>query len=166
MARLSKAQREWRPGMPRKRRSIKVMFASLTLATEAFVVFFATLVVFGLRGRELGAVAVLGTGLTLAVLFVLACAVLRRPWGMGLGWALQGVLIALGIFEPMMFVVGAVFALTWWYAVRTGMRLDRENAERDRAQAVWEADHPEESTARPTAAPEQPEGDAGASAGQ
>ena len=36
MARLTKAQREWRPGMPKKRRSTKVMFASTVLLLEAF----------------------------------------------------------------------------------------------------------------------------------
>lgn len=45
--RMTKAQREWRPGMPKKRRSTKVMFASTVLLLEAFVVFFATLTVFG-----------------------------------------------------------------------------------------------------------------------
>jgi hypothetical protein len=49
VAKLTKAQREWRPGMPRKRRSTKVMFASTVLLLEAFVMFFATLAVFGLR---------------------------------------------------------------------------------------------------------------------
>ncbi|KLU09813.1 membrane protein, partial [Kocuria sp. SM24M-10] len=31
----------------------------------------------------------------------------------------------------------------WWYAVRTGARLDRENAARDAAQAQWEREHPD-----------------------
>ncbi|WP_077487729.1 DUF4233 domain-containing protein [Sinomonas mesophila] len=144
MARLTKAQREWRPGMPKKRRSVKVMFASLTLVTEAFVVFFATLVVFGLRGRELGAPLVLTGGFGLVVVFVLACAVVARPWGVWVGWALQAVLVALGFLEPMMFAVGAVLALTWWYGIRTGARIDRESAQREREQAEWEKAHPEE----------------------
>ena len=55
MAKLTKAQREWRPGMPKKRRSIKIMFASTVLLLEAFVAFFATLVVFGLYRDEVAA---------------------------------------------------------------------------------------------------------------
>ncbi len=144
MARLTRAQREWRPGMPKKRRSVRVMFASVILLMEAFVTFFATLVLFGLRGRELGAGLLLGGGFGLMAVFILACAVVSKPWGRGLGWLLQIVLIALGFLEPMMFFVGAIVALTWWYALRTGAKLDRENAERDRAQAEWERQHPEQ----------------------
>lgn len=143
MARLTKAQREWRPGMPKKPRSVRVQFASIALLTEAFAVFFATLAVFGLRGRELGPGLVLGAGFGLLAVFVLACAVVKRPWGMALGWLLQLALIALGFVEPMMFVVGVLMALGWWYAVRTGARLDRENAVRAREQAEWERTHPE-----------------------
>lgn len=143
MARPTKAQREWRPGMPRKRRSVRVMFASVLLLTEAFIVFFTMLVLFGLRGRELGAGLVLGVGLGLVAVFVLSCAVVSRPWGLGLGWILQIGLVALGFLEPMMFLVGGVLAVTWFFAIRTGARLDRENARRDAEQAEWERAHPE-----------------------
>ncbi|GAB3284918.1 hypothetical protein GCM10027449_29380 [Sinomonas notoginsengisoli] len=145
MARLTRAQREWRPGMPRKRRSIKVMFASVLLLTEAFVVFFATLVLFGLRGRDLGVGTVLGGGLGLVAVFVLACAIVSRSWGMWVGWVLQLALVALGFLEPMMFVVGAALLVTWFFAIRAGVRLDHENAQRDRDQAAWEREHSGES---------------------
>jgi hypothetical protein len=42
-----------------------------------------------------------------------------------------------------MFLVGALFAITWWYGIRTGIRIDREAAQRDRAQAAWEAANPD-----------------------
>ena len=143
MARLTKAQREWRPGMPKKRRSIKIMFASTVLLLEAFVVFFGTLVVFGLRRDEIDPALILGAGVVLSLLLVLTCAVLTRPWGIAVGWVLQLAIIATGFLEPTMFLVGIAFALTWLYGIRTGRRLDRENAERDRAQAEWEKEHPE-----------------------
>ncbi|THJ67009.1 DUF4233 domain-containing protein [Arthrobacter echini] len=143
MARMTKAQREWRPGMPRKRRSTKVLFASTVLALEAFVVFFATLAVFGLRSDEIDPVLILTSGLILSVVLVLTCAVVTRAWGIGLGWVLQLVIIAGGFLEPAMFLVGAAFAVTWWYGLRQGLRVDRENAERDRLQAEWERAHPE-----------------------
>jgi hypothetical protein len=139
MARLTKAQREWRPGMPKKRRSTKVMFASTVLLLEAFVAFFATLAVFGLRRSEVSPVLILSVGIGLSVVLVLACAVLSKPWGVGLGWILQLVLILAGFVEPMMFLVGALFALAWWYGIRTGIRIDREAAQRAREQAEWEA---------------------------
>ncbi|WP_332761299.1 DUF4233 domain-containing protein [Pseudarthrobacter sp.] len=141
MAKLTKAQREWRPGMPKKRRSTKVMFASTVLLLEAFVVFFATLAVFGLRRGEFPPALILGIGIALSVVMILACAVLSKPWGVGLGWILQIVLILTGIVEPMMFLVGGLFGLAWWYGIRTGIRIDSEAAKRERDQAEWNASH-------------------------
>lgn len=143
MARLTKAQREWRPGMPKKRRSTKIMFASTVLLLEAFVVFFATLAVFGLRRNEVSPVLILSVGIALSIVLVVACAVLSKPWGVGLGWILQLVLILSGFVEPMMFLVGGLFALAWWYGIRTGIRIDREAAQRAREQAEWDAAHPD-----------------------
>lgn len=143
MARLTKAQREWRPDMPRKRRSIKVTFASTVLSLEAFVVFFGTLVAFGLLKDSIPQPLVLGAGIVLSLLLIGCCALLSRPVGYKIGWVLQLVIIATGFAVPMMFVVGALFALTWWYGVVTGARIDRENKERDAAQAEWERNHPE-----------------------
>lgn len=142
MARQTKAQREWRPGMPKKRRSIKVMFASTVLLLEAFVVLFATLVVFGLRSDTIPIGVILGVGLALSAVLIVACAFLTKPYGMLLGWVLQVLVLATGIVEPMMFLVGILFALTWLYGIRTGARLDRENAERDRQQVEWEQANP------------------------
>ncbi|MHA7296852.1 DUF4233 domain-containing protein [Pseudarthrobacter sp. MDT3-1] len=141
MAKLTKAQREWRPGMPKKRRSTKVMFASTVLLLEAFVVFFATLAVFGLRRGEFPPALILGIGIALSVVMILACAVLSKPCCVGLGWILQIVLILTGIVEPMMFLVGALFGLAWWYGIRTGIRIDSEAAKRERDQAEWNASH-------------------------
>lgn len=143
MAKLTKAQREWRPGMPKKRRSTKVMFASTVLLLEAFVVFFATLAVFGLRRGEFPPALILGVGIALSLILVFVCAVLSKPWGVGLGWILQIVLILTGIIEPMMFLVGALFGVAWWYGIRTGIRIDSESVQREREQAEWNAAHGE-----------------------
>lgn len=141
MAKLTKAQREWRPGMPKKRRSTKVMFASTVLLLEAFVAFFATLAVFGLKRGEISPALILTFGIALSVVLVLACAVLSKPWGVGVGWVLQLVLILTGFAEPTMFVVGILFAACWWYGIRAGIRIDRDNAKRDREQAEWNSSH-------------------------
>jgi hypothetical protein len=127
--------------MPKKRRSTKVMFASTVLLLEAFVVFFATLAVFGLRRGEFPPALILWIGIALSLVMVFACAVLSKPWGVGLGWILQIVLILTGIVEPMMFLVGALFGLAWWYGIRTGIRIDSESAKREREQAEWDAAH-------------------------
>lgn len=144
MAKLTKAQREWRPGMPKKRRSTKVMFGSTVLLLEAFVAFFGTLVVFGLKRGEVPPAIILSVGIALSIVLVLTCAVLSKPWGIGLGWGLQIVLILTGLAEPTMFIVGILFAICWWYGIRTGIRIDREVAQRDREQAEWDAAHRDE----------------------
>lgn len=141
---MTKAQREWRPGMPKKRRSTKVMFASTVLLLEAFVAFFGTLAVFGLKRGEVDPGIILGVGIALSVVLVLACAVLSKPWGIAVGWALQLVLILTGFAEPTMFIVGILFAICWWYGIRAGMRIDREVAQRGREQAEWDAAHGDE----------------------
>ncbi|WP_105030097.1 DUF4233 domain-containing protein [Arthrobacter ruber] len=143
MARMTRAQREWRPGMPKKRRSTKILFASTVLVLEGFVVLFATLAVFGLRRDEISPAVILTSGLILSVVLILTCAVLTKRWGIALGWILQLVIIAGGFLEPAMFLVGAVFAVTWLYGLRQGARVDRENVERDRLQAEWEKANPE-----------------------
>jgi hypothetical protein len=142
MAKLTKAQREWRPGMPKKRRSTKVMFASTVLLLEAFVVLFGTLAVFGLRRGEVSPALIFGVGIALFLVLVFTCAVVSRPWGVGLGWILQLVLVLAGIVEPTMYVVGVLFAAAWWYGIRTGIRIDREAGQREREQAAWDAAHP------------------------
>ncbi len=141
---MTKAQREWRPGMPKKRRSTKMMFASTVLLLEAFVAFFGTLAVFGLKRGEVDPGIILGVGIALSIVLVLACAVLSKPWGIAVGWALQLVLILTGFAEPTMFIVGILFAICWWYGIRAGMRIDREVAQRDREQAEWDAAHGDE----------------------
>jgi hypothetical protein len=147
MARMTKAQREWRPGQKKKRRSVRVMFASTVLTLEAFVALFATLGVFGLYRDRIAPALTLTVGIALAVVCVLACALLRRPLGYWIGWAIQLILILAGFIEPLMFVVGILFAATWWYAVTKGRSMDLENARRDREQELWEAENPGEPAA-------------------
>jgi len=139
---MTKAQREWRPGMPKKRRSVRVMFASTVLSLEAFVVLFGTLAVFGLQGDRVAPVAILAGGIVLAAALIATCAFLSKPAGPWIGWILQLAIIATGFLEPMMFLVGALFAGTWWYGLRAGARLDKENRQRDKEQAEWDAAHP------------------------
>jgi hypothetical protein len=144
MAQPTKPQREWGPGMAKQRRSNQVMFASTVLVLESFVVLFGTLTVFGLRRDEFPPVLIFSVGIGLCLVYALTCAVLTKPWGVALGWILQIVLILTGILEPAMFVVGGLFAVAWWYGIRTGIRIDREAAQREREQAAWDAAHPED----------------------
>lgn len=52
--------------------------------------------------------------IALAVVLVLAAGLVRRPWGIAVGSAMQVVFTASGVFITTMFVVGAIFALIWW----------------------------------------------------
>lgn len=147
MARMTRAQREWRPGQKKPRGSIKAMFAVSVLAIEAFIVFFATLAAFGILARDWETThqwLLVGGGVLLTLVFLIACGMVRRPGGYVLGWVLQLVLIATGFLVPAMFVIGAVCAAAWCYAVVKGTAIDRENRERDRLQEQWEAEHPHE----------------------
>ena len=142
--RYTKKQLAWRPGQRKQQRSIAVMFGSSTLTLEALVVVFAGLALFGKHGlMEGGGLPYLLTCVVIGVGMILACAFLRYPWGIALGWSLQVVMIALGILEPMMYFVGGLFGCIWAYGIIKGKQMDRENVQRAREQAEWEAQHGE-----------------------
>ena len=68
-----------------------------------------------------------GLGLTVACL--LLAGMLRREWAYSLGWVIQGAAIGLGFVIPLMFVLGAIFALLWGGAYFLGLKIERERAE-------------------------------------
>ncbi len=111
----------------KRQRSVTESLLSIVLALEAIVVFFASLTVFGLKVLEPAFpawVALLAGGVFILVILA-TVAVLRFPWGVAIGWVLQGALIAVGILTPLMFVVGGGFALLWIYCFIRGRRIDR-----------------------------------------
>ena len=123
-------------------RSPKRALAASTVGLEAFVVLFAGLVAFGLARRSDGVGATGGDTRALVVCAVLALAcllvagLLRRPWGYAAGSALQVAVVATGFWVPTMFFLGAVFAVLWFVALRTGARIERDRA-------AYAAAHPE-----------------------
>ncbi|WP_411734085.1 DUF4233 domain-containing protein [Paeniglutamicibacter sp.] len=153
MAKMTKAQREWRPGVPKKPRSTRVMFASTVLVLEAFLAIFVALALFGLKGEELSGALVIGAGVVVALICIFTCALLKKPLGYAIGWALQLLFIFTGFLLTSMFFIGAAFAATWWYAVTKGHTMDLETARRAREQAAWDAAHPQEGTGNPPAQP-------------
>ena len=54
----------------------------------------------------------------LAVLLVAAAGTLRRPFGIGLGSALQVLFLLTGVLLTAMFVVAALFAAIWGYLLK------------------------------------------------
>ena len=71
----------------------------------------------------------LWVGLGLAVASLLLAGMLRGEWAYARGWALQGSAIALGFVIPLMFVLGAIFALLWGTAYFLGRKIERERAQ-------------------------------------
>jgi hypothetical protein len=55
----------------------------------------------------------------LAVVLIMTGFLLRRPWGVGLGTALQAVLALTVVLEPAMAVIVIVFAALWLYLLQT-----------------------------------------------
>lgn len=100
---------------------------------EAFVVFFATLVAYGLRLGTPAAVWGIGGALSLALVAV--AGILRWPGGYVAGSLLQLAVLATALAVPMMVVVGGVFVVLWVVALRLGGRIDRERLEREQAAA-------------------------------
>lgn len=54
-----------------------------------------------------------GVCIGLAVVLVIGAAVLRRPWGIGLGSVLQLAFLASGVMIATMFLIGALFIAIW-----------------------------------------------------
>lgn len=97
-----------------------------TLIGEFLVIGFAGLVATKDPDLVTGTVwTVCGIGMFLSVAL---CGVVGRPGGVALGWALQMLLIASGVFVPMMFPLGVMFAALWWSSVRFGRKVDEARA--------------------------------------
>lgn len=101
--------------------------ASIVLGFELVVVFLATLVIFGLS--DLPPWVTLGGGALLCLIMVAVLGLLRYEWAYYLGWAIQVVVVATGVLNPAMFVVGALFAGMWVYCMISGSRIDRQQKE-------------------------------------
>jgi hypothetical protein len=98
----------------RARRADKATRRALAavLGLEAFVALLVPRAIAFTTG--LGAVRT-GLLIGLAVVLVLAAAVQRRSWGVGVGSALQLVFVLTGIMLAAMFAVAAIFAMIWVY---------------------------------------------------
>ncbi|GAA3305700.1 MULTISPECIES: DUF4233 domain-containing protein [Glutamicibacter] len=142
MAKLTRAQREWRPGMKKKQRSTKMMFASTVLVCEALLAVFVTLAAFGLKRGE--PAVVLSLGAAVALLCIFNCALLGKKIGYIIGWILQVVFFLSGFILVDMFYLAAAFALCWWFALSKGEEIDVENKRRAAAQEAWEKANPEQ----------------------
>ena len=64
----------------------------------------------------------------MAAACIVVAGLLGRPWGYGLGHAVQVAIIGLGVLSLSMLFVGLVFAALWVTAYVVGLKIDRERA--------------------------------------
>lgn len=107
-------------------RSPKRGMCAAILSLEAVTLGLTTPVMVTVGGVDLGLALGVGLGLTLACL--LLAGMLRSPWAYTAGWAIQVAAIGLGFLVPLMFFLGAIFALLWGTAIFLGDKIERERA--------------------------------------
>ncbi|WP_448004728.1 DUF4233 domain-containing protein [Agromyces bauzanensis] len=112
-------------------RSARRTLGSIVLGFEVIVVFLAALVIWGLAPTEnstwdLPPWVALAAGGVLILGLVITIGLLRFSWGYIVGWVLQVLIIAAGVLNPAMIIVGALFGGMWWYGMIAGARIDRD----------------------------------------
>jgi hypothetical protein len=103
------------------------------LAGESIIVFFGALVARATSsagGDDRGG-AWLVTGSALAVLCVVAAGLMRRPWGVTLGWVVQALTLLSALVVPAMFLVGLIFLGLWVLCMVQGSKIDALQAQRE-----------------------------------
>ncbi|RNL63281.1 DUF4233 domain-containing protein [Nocardioides marmoriginsengisoli] len=105
---------------------MKRRLCSAILFLQAIVLGLTTPVL--VQGDDLSTTQALVIGLGLAVACVLVAGMLRKAWAYYVGWAIQVAGLALGAFTPVMIVLGVVFGVLWFTAVRLGDTIDRDKA--------------------------------------
>lgn len=118
---------------------MRALFGATILALEAFVVFFATVTAARLDRDRSMLMWIAGIGACLVLLALAAAARLRAVQWIGL--AAQATLIAGGLIVPMLYALGALFAVLYIIGLVLGTRIDQ-----DRASGIG-ADPPPESAA-------------------
>jgi len=112
--------------------------AGTVIGAQGLAVFFGALVARGLasaNGSDTSRTFLI-VGSLLAVLCILDAGLLRRPWGVTLGWTLQIATLACAFVVPMMLFVGVLFGALWLTALAQGRALDEHVTQVD---ARWYA---------------------------
>ncbi len=108
-------------------RSALRSLASVALGFELIILGLAGLTLFGLDA--LAPLprwwALVGAAVLIAVSIV-ALALLPRPIGIALGWSVQALLVASGLFAGVLFLAGGMFAALYGFCVIKGRQLDTQ----------------------------------------
>lgn len=100
------------------------------LAGQGIVIFFGALVARAIadaQGQDT-ATAFLWVGSALAVLSFAAAGMMRRRFGVSLGWLVQLGTFAAGAIVPLMVVVGLIFTGLWVLCLKQGARIEQVQA--------------------------------------
>jgi hypothetical protein len=99
---------------------------ALVLVAQSVIVFFGALVARALSAAqgESSSSTYLLVGSGLAVVCLLAAGLMRRPYGVTVGWLIQVATFLCGFVVPMMVVVGVIFLLLWVVCLWQGQRID------------------------------------------
>ncbi|MCW2792391.1 MAG: hypothetical protein JWO76_1489, partial [Nocardioides sp.] len=92
-------------------RSPRRGMCAAVLCLEAITLGLTTPVMISVSDIDTG--TALGIGLGLMVVCLLLAGMLRAEWAYAVGWAVQLAAVALGLLVPLMFFLGALFALLW-----------------------------------------------------
>ncbi len=117
---------ETTPAESRPTRSPRRGMCAAVLCLEAITLGLSTPVMISIDKVATGTALTVGLGLTVACL--LLAGMLRREWAYALGWLIQVAAIGLGLLVPLMFFLGALFALLWGTADFLGRKIERERA--------------------------------------
>jgi hypothetical protein len=96
------------------------------LSLEAVVLGLTTPVMINLEDVPWRTAVWVGLGLCVACLIL--AGLLRSEVAYAVGWLIQIAAIGLGFVVPIMFVLGAIFALLWGAAYFLGRKIERERA--------------------------------------
>lgn len=107
-------------------RSPRRGMCAAVLSLEAITIALTVPVLISLGGVPVGRAVAVGLGL--AVVCLLLAGLLRSEAAYLAGWLVQVAAIALGFLVPMMFFLGALFALLWGSAYLLGRKIERERA--------------------------------------
>ncbi|MCW2845918.1 MAG: hypothetical protein JWN22_3834 [Nocardioides sp.] len=107
-------------------RSPRRGMCAAVLCLEAITLGLTTPVMISISDVDTG--TALGIGLGLMLVCLLLAGMLRAEWAYAVGWAVQLAAVALGLLVPLMFFLGALFALLWGTAYFLGRKIERERA--------------------------------------
>lgn len=112
------------------KRSVQRSLGSMVLAFESFIVFFGTLVAFGLKVAD--AATVWTFGLIFSTVLILTPGFLGRKYSYIFGSLLQVLLLIVSFYVPWMLLISIIFVGFWGWAMIAGKTIDLANKARSK----------------------------------